>query len=99
MSILELEVKFRTHLQRWTVNEYQKNITNIFEDDTFIDNGLNQTFGLQCVHLYAPRLLRKELFQTSQDGTTLYNSPDLVLDNGSEKLTSKNHSPIVGWDL
>ena len=89
--------KFRTHLQRWTVNEYQKNITNIFEDDTFIDNGLNQTFGLQCVHLYAPRLLRKELFQTSQDGTTLYNSPDLVLDNGSEKLTSKNHSPIVGW--
>ena len=89
--------KFRPTLQRWTINEYQRNITNITSDDVFITNSLNTNFGLQSVHLYAPRLLRQELYQNKQDGTVTYNSPDLVLDNGVEKLTSKNHSPIIGW--
>ena len=89
--------KFRSTLQRWTINEYQKNISKVTSDDVFIDNGLNLDFGLQAVHLYAPRLLRQELYQNRQDGTVTYNSPDLVLDNGVEKLTSKNHSPIIGW--
>ena len=89
-------VKVRPVLQRWTINEYQKNLTNVNSDDVFITNGLNDNFGLQAIHLYAPRILRQEVYQNKQDGTVTYNAPDLVLDNGVEKLTSKNHSPIIG---
>ena len=87
----------RTQIQRWTVNEYQRNVSNITSDDTFLDVGLNEEYGLQGVNLYAPRNLRKLVYQNAQDGTVLYNSPDLALDNGVEKITSKNHSPIIGW--
>ena len=91
------EASLRTQIQRWTVNEYQRNLLNIATDDTFLDVGLNEQFGLQGVNIYAPRNLRKLVYQNAQDGTVLYNSPDLALDNGVEKLTSKNHSPIIGW--
>lgn len=90
-------VSFRSRIQRWTVNEYQKNIINVGDDDNFIETGINEAYGLQCLHLYAPRLLRSALYQSNQDGSILYNSSDLTLDNGSEKITSKNHSPIIGW--
>ena len=52
----------------------------------FLDVGLNEQFGLQGVNIYAPRNLRKLVYQNAQDGTVLYNSPDLALDNGVENL-------------
>jgi len=88
---------FRTKLQRWGVNQFAKELVNISSDDSFIAPGLNEKNGLQCANLYAPRNLRKILYQNNQDGTIIYNSPDLVLDNGAEKITSRNHSPIIGW--
>ena len=91
------EASLRTKIQKWTVNEYQRNIVNVTTDDTFLDVGLNEEYGLQGVNLYAPRNLRKLVYQNAQDGTVLYNTPDLVLDAGVEKTTSKNHSPIIGW--
>ena len=91
------DAKFRTKLQEWTINQYQKNVSSIVSDDGFVNDGLNQKYGLQYVYLYAPRFLRQKLYQKNQAGETLYNSPDLILENGAEKTTSKNHSPIIGW--
>ena len=87
---------FRANLQRWTVNQFEKNYGFITDDDGFIDDGLNDDYGLQYVHLYAPRKLREILYATDQSGNSLYNSPDLIIDNGSEKESTK-HSPIIGW--
>ena len=91
------EASLRTRIQRWTVNEYQRNLLNIVADDTFLDVGLNEQFGLQGVNICSTIIEERILYQNAQDGTVLYNSPDLALDNGVEKLTSKNHSPIIGW--
>ena len=87
---------FRATLQKWTVNQFEKNYGFITDDDGFIDDGLNDDYGLQYVHLYAPRKLREILYATDQSGNSLYNSPDLIIDNGSEKESTK-HSPIIGW--
>jgi len=87
----------RSKIQTWNINQFKKYSTNIFSDDGFITDGLNDSFGLQYVHLYAPRLLRGLLYTTDQSGNTQYNNPDLVIDNGAEKITSKNHSAIIGW--
>ena len=88
------EASLRTRIQRWTVNEYQRNLLNIVADDTFLDVGLNEQFGLQGVNIYAPRV-KELLYQNAQDGTVLYNSPDLALDNGVKKLTSKNPPQLL----
>ena len=90
-------LSLRTKLQNWNVNEFEKNSKNIFSDDGFLDKGLNEKFGIQYVYLYAPRLLRSILYTSDQGGNVQYNNPDLLLDNGAEKVTSKNHSAIIGW--
>ena len=87
---------FRASLQRWTINQFEKNYGFITDDDGFIDDGLNDDYGLQYVHLYAPRKLREILYATDQSGNSLYNSPDLIIENGAEKESTK-HSPIIGW--
>ena len=88
--------KFRPEIQRWTINQVEKNYGFITDDDGFIDDGLSDNYGLQYVHLYAPRKLREILYASDQSGKSLYNSPDLMIANGSEK-ESTQHSPIIGW--
>ena len=90
-------VVFKPKLQTWTINQFEKNRPFITDDDGFIDDGLNDDFGLQYTHLYAPRKLREILYSSDQNGTVLYNNPDLVIENNAEKSTSKYHSPIIGW--
>ena len=90
------DVVFRPTLQKWTVNQFEKNYGFITDDDGFIDDGLNNNYGLQYVHLYAPRKLREILYASDQSGNRLYNSTDLIINNGSE-TESKQHSPIIGW--
>ena len=84
-------------LQTWTINRLEKNRPFITDDDGFITNGLNEEFGLQYSHIYAPRKLRQTLYSLDQDGTVLFNNPDLVIENNAERSASKYHSPIIGW--
>ena len=58
-------VKFRPSIQSWRVNEFKKNLSILNEDDAFISVPVNRDFGLQCSYVYAPRNLRKILYQTS----------------------------------
>ena len=83
-------------LQTWTINLFEKNFSNITDDDGYISEGLNKNLGLQYSHLYAPRKLRESVFSVDQDGKILYGKKDLRRVNSLE-AKSTDHSPIIGW--
>ena len=89
-------VKFRSNLKTWQVNEFRKNEAIITDDDVILSTPLNRKFGLQCSYVYAPRSLRKIVYATDQDGKTLYGKKDLTLVNNIE-VNNSDHSPIIGW--
>jgi len=87
---------FSSNIKRWTINLFQKYYNNISDDDGFLIDGINEKFGLQYVHLYAPRNLRKLIYSRDQDSKVLYGKTDLKVVNGVEE-NSTDHSPIIGW--
>ena len=84
-------------IQTWNVNEYEKKLSSIQDDDGVLVRALNEEYGIQYAHLFAPRQLRQRLYTSTLDGVIQFNNPDLVIENGAEKETSKNHSAIIGW--
>lgn len=88
--------KFRARIKYWTVNLFRRFYDKIGNDDGFVDDGLNDDFGLQYCHLYAPRKLRESVYSTNQSGNFLYGRSDLRKVNKVE-VNSSNHSPIIGW--
>ena len=56
---------FLANLDTWQVNEVQKNYANIDGSDVFLEKPLNVNNGLQCSYAYAPRSLRKVIYQLS----------------------------------
>ena len=89
-------VKVDPKLQKWTINEFKKNLLNLNDDDIFISTPVNRDYGLQCSYVYAPRNLRKISYASDADGKILYGKKDLPLENGVEK-DSDSHSPILGY--
>ena len=92
------EVQLRPNIKKWTVNLFEKyyQTQQIVDDDGFVVEGLNKEYGLQYVHLYAPRKLREAVYAQNQEGKSIYGEPDLRKVNGIES-PSDNHSPIIGW--
>ena len=90
------DASFKTNLQKWRVNEYRKNYSNITNDDVFISKSINSNFELECSYVYAPRSLRRVLYASDQEGNTLYGKRDLTFVNGIESNID-SHSPIIGW--
>ena len=84
-------------IQTWNINEYQRRLPSIQSDDGVLTRPLNEEFGIQYAYLFAPRDLRQKLYTSTSDGVVQYNSSDLTIENGAEKLTSTNHSAIIGW--
>jgi hypothetical protein len=87
---------FSANIKKWTTNLFQKYYNNISDDDGFLIDGINEQFGLQYVHLYAPRNLRKLIYSKDQDSKVLYGKTDLKVVSGVE-VNSTDHSPIIGW--
>ena len=56
------------NLKTWQVNEVRKNFTNIDDSDVFIEKPTQLSRELQCSHAYAPRGLRKIVYQNNSDG-------------------------------
>ena len=83
-------------IQRWTVNEFRKNLANINDDDVIVSDPTNNSDGLQCSYVYAPRNLRRVSYANDPNGRTLYGVKDLRLVGGVEQ-TNSSHSPIIGW--
>lgn len=88
--------EFKSNIQKWRVNLFQKHFLSFTNDDGFISNGLNEESGLQYSHLYSPRKLRESIFSVDQTGKILYGKRDLKRINGTES-NSSDHSPIIGW--
>lgn len=88
--------EFSSKIQIWNVNLFQKFLPVITEDDGILSEGLNENYGLQYSHLYAPRKLREISYATDQDGNTLYGRKDLRKLSNKE-INSTDHSPIIGW--
>jgi hypothetical protein len=88
--------EFSSKIQTWNVNLFQKFLPIITEDDGILAEGLNENYGLQFTHLYAPRKLREILYANDQDGNTLYGRKDLRKLSNKE-INSTDHSPIIGW--
>ena len=88
---------FLANLDTWQVNEVQKNYANIDGSDVFLEKPLNVNNGLQCSYAYAPRSLRKVIYQNDAVGDPLYGVEDLSLLNGLTEEDKSRHSPIIGW--
>jgi hypothetical protein len=88
---------FNVKLKTWQVNEVRKNFTNIDNSDTFIEKPTQLGRELQLSHAYAPRGLRKIVYQNNSDGDPLYGARDLTLLNGETEENKTQHSPIIGW--
>ena len=88
--------KFISNIQKWTINNFGKNLQNINTDDVFISESLSDDFELQCSYVYAPRSLRKIIYAVDQDGSPLYGQKDLRIVNGQE-ANNTTHSSIIGW--
>ena len=87
---------FNVNLKTWQVNEVRKNFINIDDSDVFIEKPTQLSRELQCSHAYAPRGLRKIVYQNNSDGDPLYGSRDLTLSSDVEENKTQ-HSPIIGW--
>ena len=85
------------NIQTWQVNEVQKNYANIDGSDVFLDKPTQISRGLQASYAYAPRSLRKVLYQNDADGNALYGDRDLTLLNGLTEEDKSRHSPLIGW--
>ena len=90
------DASFKSKIKSWTVNLFKRYYPYISGDDGVISDGLNENYGLQYTHLYAPRKLREILYSSDQSGTILYSNPDLKV-VGKTEINSLDHSPIIGW--
>ena len=88
--------EFSPKIQTWNVNLFNKFLPIITEDDGILIEGLNEDYGLQFSHLYAPRKLREILYSSDSDGNILYGKKDLKKISNKE-INSIDHSPIIGW--
>ena len=88
---------FKSNIQTWRVNLFEKYLPYFTSDDGIITSGLNSNkFGLQYSYLYTPRKLRENVFAIDKDGNTLYGEKDLKKVGGKEEDSTK-HSPILGF--
>ena len=90
--------KFEAQIKSWKINLVERVIqtSKITSDDGILTLGLNNDYGLEYAHAYAPRQLRSLVQATSfREGKKVY-VPDLqILD--TKEVTSNAHSPIIGW--
>ena len=89
-------VLFNSSLQKWNINLFQKYLNIITSDDGILTPSLNNGYGIEYSHLYAPRNLRESIFSKSQENDIRYGLVDLLKENNLEK-SSTYHSPIIGW--
>jgi hypothetical protein len=90
--------RVQTNIRAWNVNLFEKNLSNIGDDDCVIQENISNE-SLQYASLYAPRELRRSLNSINGFGENnlKYGLFDLQLTVGGEETSSGFHSPIVGW--
>ena len=87
--------KFEAKIKSWRINLVERlfNSTLITGDDGVIVEPINEAYGIQYSHLYAPRKLREAvLAKKNNDGNVFFKSDIL-----SDYSNLRYHSPIIGW--
>ena len=80
----------------------------VSDDDGILDVALNEDYGIQYTHLYAPRKLRETVFGRVLSGDINYGYSDLSkgikygvadlrIDDTNQEIEANFHSPIIGW--
>jgi len=92
-----LNAAFKVNIQKWTVNLFQKYLNIISDDDGILKKSINQDFGIEYCHLYAPRKLRESIYGRDADNNIKYGVFDLQKNSGGNEISSDYHSPIIGW--
>ena len=92
----EVLPEFSSKIQTWRVDRFRKSLPYLKNDDGFVVNSIEDKYGLQYGHVYAPRKLRESVYSLDQNGKILYGQSDLTKVNNIESA-SANHSPIIGW--
>lgn len=78
------DAKFIGNIFEWKINQVEKNKNLLsLDDEGIIVPSKNQEFGLQFVHFYPPKILRK----TINDH----------INNDNKEIINSVHSPIIGW--
>ena len=90
------DVNFKSNLDTWTVNLFEKYKDIISADDGVLDNPINSEYGIEYTHLFAPRSLREAVYGKTQDNDIKYGTFDLQKISEQE-VNSGYHSPILGW--
>jgi hypothetical protein len=92
-----LNAAFKANIQKWTVNLFQKYFDIISDDDGILKKSINEDFGIEYCHLYAPRKLRESIYGKTADNNIKYGIFDLQKNSGGNEIASDYHSPIIGW--
>jgi hypothetical protein len=78
------DAKFIGNIFEWKINQVEKNKNLLsLDDEGIIVPSKNQEFGLQFIHFYPPKILRKTI--------------DDHINNDNREVINGLHSPIVGW--
>jgi hypothetical protein len=78
------DAKFIGNIFEWKINQVEKNKNLLsLDDEGIIVPSKNQEFGLQFIHFYPPKILRK----TINDH----------INNDNKEIINGIHSPIIGW--
>ena len=90
--------KLYSNPKKWNINIVERLLQTglITDDDGVIYEGLNENYGLQYTHAYAPRKLRQILLASKFENGNIVYQPDLIIRNNVE-VASDGHSPIIGW--
>ena len=83
-------------VQQWNVNNVQRSLNIINDDDGVLKRSINDRYEIQYAHIYTPRKLRESVYQKTQNNDVKYGVFDLQRVNEQE-TTSIFHSPIIGW--
>ena len=94
-----LRADLTADINQWTINLFEKYQDIISEDDGILDTSLNEKYGIEYTHLYAPRKLRESVFGKviSQGDGVKYGVSDLRFDSSNSETEAQFHSPIIGW--
>jgi len=90
--------KFKASIKPWKINLVERFLhsSKISSDDGILIPSLNQNYGLEYAHAYAPRNLRSLVQATNYvNGEKRYTSDLQTIDN--KETDSFSHSPIIGW--
>jgi len=86
--------QFEFKIKPWNINLVESLLLKekITNDDLFVSRSKNERYGLQYVHIYAPRKLRNMVYGEKFEEGVLKYQTDLQNDT-----RTPFHSPILGW--